>query len=139
MNLRKVLTAVLALATVMFVAAPARADEPATAQITVFWTSLVARGVAVDVSFGVSCPAGFTGTATVSVTQTRDDGLSASGQVTDDLVCTGTGRPELSRPTAVVTGAPFDRGGARLDIVIAGCDGSTCFTTPLRQHTRLGN
>ncbi|MBU2666759.1 hypothetical protein KOI35_24930 [Actinoplanes bogorensis] len=137
--MRKLLAIVLALVTIAFVAAPARADETAGAQIDVFWTTLVARGVAVDVNFGVTCPAGFTGTATVSVTQTRDDGLLAGGKVTDDQLCTGSGKLEISRATAAVTGAPFERGGAKLEIVIAGCDGATCFTTPLRQHTRLQN
>jgi len=118
-------------------AGPARAA--ATAEVEVFWTLLVARGAAVDVSYGVTCPAGFTGTTTVTITQVRDDGLLAGGTTAEELTCDGTGFLEMSRVTASVLGAPFERGRASLSMLLSGCDAQACFSAPINQNTRLQN
>ena len=124
-----------ALAAVLLIAlspAPARAGAGATTGIEVFWTTLAARGAAVDVNFGITCPADVDGTATVSVTQTRDDGLIASGITVDEFACRNGGILTISRVTASVLGAPFERGRARLTMLVTG-------SAPINQNTRLTN
>ncbi|WP_250007798.1 hypothetical protein [Actinoplanes sp. M2I2] len=123
----------LALSTVLLTAlspAPARAD--AGAEIGLLGTTLAARGAAVDVNYSVTCPADITGTATVSVTQTRDDGLIASGTAIDELTCRNGGVLHITRVTATVGGAPFERGRARLTMLVTGA-------APINQNTRLQN
>ncbi len=115
-------------------AAPAQAAPTAT--VDVIFTFLVARGAAVDVAYGVDCPAGVTGTVDVALTQIRDDGLTASGTSTEALEC---GFPAMQRVTAGIAGAPFKRGRATLTIVVSGCDDQGCFTLPLTRNTRLTN
>jgi hypothetical protein len=125
-------TALSVLAFAAFGTAPAQAAPTAT--VEVFWTFLVARGVAVDVGYAVDCPAGVTGTVDVAVTQVRDDGLTASGASTEALDC---GMPGMQRVTASVTGAPFERGRATLTMLVSGCDDHGCFTVPISRNTRL--
>jgi hypothetical protein len=120
------------LAFAAFGTAPAQAAPTST--VDVFWTSLVARGAAVDVAYAVDCPDGVTGTVDVALTQLRDDGLTASGTSTEALDC---GAPGLQRVTASVTGAPFTRGRATLTMLVSGCDDQGCFTVPLSRNTRL--
>jgi hypothetical protein len=115
-------------------ATPAQAAPTATVEVT--FTFLVARGAAVDVAYGVDCPAGVTGTVDVAITQLRDDGLTASGTSTEALEC---GFPAMQRVTASITGAPFKRGKATLTILASGCDDQGCFTVPLSRNTRLTN
>ncbi|GAA0499551.1 hypothetical protein Ade02nite_82800 [Paractinoplanes deccanensis] len=110
---------------------------PPTATIDVLWTTIAARGAAVDVAFGVSCPAGFTGTVTVSVAQARDDGLQAHGTAVTDLACVGSALLYTQRVTATVTGAPFERGKATLAMQVVACDETECFSTPLNGTTRI--
>jgi len=122
-----------ALAAVLLIAlSPAPARAGATTGIEVFWTTLAARGAAVDVNFGITCPADVDGTATVSVTQTRDDGLIASGITVDEFACRNGGILNISRVTASVLGAPFERGRARLTMLVTG-------SAPINQNTRLTN
>jgi hypothetical protein len=116
---------------------PARAAyPPSTATVQILMTTLVARGAAVDVSFAVDCPAGFTGSTVVSVAQVHD-GLTATGTARKALNCVGTGQLYLQRVTADITGAPFARGKATLAMQVVGCDASDCFSTPLNESIRI--
>ncbi|SNY56283.1 hypothetical protein [Paractinoplanes atraurantiacus] len=111
---------------------------PPAATIDVLWTTIAAKGAAVDVAFGVACPEGFTGTATVSVAQARpSDGLPARGTAVTALTCSGTGLLYTQRVTADVTGAPFERGRATLAMQVVACDERGCFSTPLNQTIRV--
>ncbi|MBM2623353.1 hypothetical protein JIG36_48440 [Actinoplanes sp. LDG1-06] len=118
-------------------AAPAYAAADAT--IDVMWAFRVARGAAVDVSYGITCPAGYQATVTVSLDQVRKDGLRASGTVTEQLTCAGTGVLEMGRVTASVTGAPFQAGKATLAILATGCDDQDCFAVPVNQDIHVQN
>ncbi|MCO8276642.1 hypothetical protein M1L60_39295 [Actinoplanes sp. TRM 88003] len=108
--------------------APARAD--ASTEIQLFWTTLAARGAAVDVNFGITCPVDVDGTATVAITQTRDDGLTASGTGFDEFSCRNGSILNITRVTASVLGAPFERGSARLTMVVTGA-------APINRNVRL--
>ncbi|WP_127503209.1 hypothetical protein [Actinoplanes solisilvae] len=103
-----------ALLTIVLDAAPARAAGP---EVEILWTLLVAKGAAVDVSYGVTCPEDTTGTVTVSIAQVRDDGLLAGGTTTEELDC---GALAMARVTASVLGAPFERGRASLSMLVTG-------------------
>jgi hypothetical protein len=117
-------------------AVPAKAAPAAT--IDVLFTTIVARGAAVDVAFGITCPEGFTGTATVSLAQVRNsDGLHAQGSAVTDVTCSGTGLLYMQRVTADITGAPFARGKATLAMQVVACDDQTCFSTPLNRTTKI--
>lgn len=131
MRLRKIIAMALS-ATLLTAVGPTAARAAATNEVGLFSTSLAARGAAVDVNYSVTCPADFTGTATVSLTQTRDDGLIAGGVIVDDLACSNGGVLHITRVTATVLGAPFERGRARLTLVVTGAD-------PINQNTRLTN
>ncbi len=130
--MRRLATAALAAAALTTLGA---APAPA-ATVELFWTALVSRGAAVDVAYGVTCPAGSTGTVEVSLTQLRDDGLTASGTGTAVLTC---GFPDTERVTASIAGAPFTRGPATLTMLVSGCDGPDCFTVPVNRTVRLRN
>jgi hypothetical protein len=110
---------------------PAAAAEP-VATIQVLSATLVAKGAAVDISYAVDCPAGYTGSTTVAVTQPP-----AHGTAVDELICGGTGLLYLQRVTADVTGAPFSRGRATLTMQAVACDSVGCFTTPLNETVRI--
>ncbi|XVV10388.1 hypothetical protein ACQP2X_36915 [Actinoplanes sp. CA-131856] len=111
---------------------------PPAATIDVLWTTLAARGAAVDVAFGVECPEGFTGTATVTVAQARpSDGLLAQGSAVTALTCSGTGLLYTQRVTATITGAPFERGRATLAMQVVACDDEECLSTPLNRDIRI--
>jgi hypothetical protein len=130
--MRKIIATALAAALLLALSpAPARAGA-ATTGIEVFWTTLAARGAAVDVNFSITCPADVDGTATVSVTQTRDDGLIAGGTTIDEFDCRNGGILNISRVTASVLGAPFERGRARLTMLVTGA-------APINQNVRLQN
>jgi hypothetical protein len=124
--------AVLVPALLLMVLAPLPARAGASTTVEVFWTTLVARGAAVDVNFGITCPADVDGTATVAITQTRDDGLIASGTTTEDFSCRNGGILNITRVTASVLGAPFERGRARLTMLVTGA-------APISQNVRLQN
>lgn len=130
---RLIAIAVAAALSVLAVAVPAQA-APAPAGAEIFWTSLIARGAAVDVAFGATCPEGSTGTVEVAVTQVRDDGLTARGSQTAVLTC---GVPDTQRVLADITGAPFTRGPATLTMLLSGCDDTGCFTLPITRTVRL--
>ena len=118
-------------------AAPARADyPPGTATVTLFQTTLAARGAAVDVNFGVTCPAGATGFTSVTITRTHD-GLIATGTAIAPLTCLDGGQLMLQRVTATIGGAPFTKGNATLTLRVAGCDTVDCFTTSLDQNIKI--
>ena len=127
--MRRIMT-VIASTLLLIALAPLPARAAATNTIEVFWTTLVARGAAVDINYGITCPADFTGTATASVTQTRDDGLIASGAVVDEVSCSNGGVLHITRVTAGVLGAPFERGRARFTMVVTGA-------APITQNVRL--
>lgn len=112
-------------------ASPAQAATPT---VEILWTLIVAKGAAVDVSYGVTCPDGFTGTTTVSITQTRDDGLLAGGTTSEELACGALG---MARVTASVLGAPFERGRAQLSMLVTGCDSLECFAVPINRNVRI--
>ena len=132
-----VATVLSALSCTALGAAPAQAAGGA--DIEVLWTLIVARGAAVDVAYGIDCPAGYTGTVTVSLAQVRDDGLRAGGTAVADLTCTGTGVLDTQRVTASITGAPFTRGRATLAMQAVACDDRDCFSTPVNRSTRIKN
>ena len=137
MRVRLAVTTVLsALTSTALGAAPAHA---AGAEVDLLWTVLVARGAAVDVAYGIDCPAGYSGTVTFSLAQVRGDGLRAGGTAVADLVCGGTGLPDTQRVTASITGAPFTRGRATLAMQVVACDDQDCFSTPVNRTTRLTN
>ncbi|MET0417771.1 MAG: hypothetical protein ABW022_17325 [Actinoplanes sp.] len=129
---RLIAAALTALCLATLGAAPAHAAPTVT--VDVLWTSLVSRGAAVDVAFGVTCPAGFTGTVDVALHQVRADGLVASGAEVAELAC---GMLDTQRVLASITGAPFTRGKATLTMLVSGCDGQECFTFPLNRSTRI--
>jgi hypothetical protein len=129
--MRKMIATALAVA-LLIALGPAPARAAATTGIEVFGTTLAARGAAVDVNFGITCPADVDGTATVAVTQTRDDGLTASGVVVDEFSCRNGGILNIARVTASVLGAPFERGRARLTMLVTGA-------APINQNVRLQN
>ncbi|MEU8813041.1 hypothetical protein [Actinoplanes sp. NPDC048796] len=111
---------------------------PPVATIDLLWTTIAARGAAVDVAFGVACPEGFTGTATVTVAQARpSDGLLAQGTGVKELTCSGPGLLYTQRVTASITGAPFERGKATLAMQVVVCDEQGCASTPLNQQIRI--
>ncbi|MFF5078763.1 hypothetical protein ACFY36_17050 [Actinoplanes sp. NPDC000266] len=119
-------------------AAAALLLTPPPATVDVLWTTLAARGAAVDVAFGVECPAGSTGTATVTVAQARpSDGLLAQGTAVTALTCSGTGLLYTQRVTASITGAPFERGKATLAMQVVVCDSQECLSTPLNRTVRI--
>jgi hypothetical protein len=129
--MRKIIGVVAAV--LLFAGSPAHAAPP-TAEVEILWTLLVAKGAAVDVSYGVTCPDGFTGTTKVTITQVRDDGLLATGATTEELACGALG---MARVTASVLGAPFERGRARLSMLVTGCNGPACFGVPIDQNIRI--
>ncbi|MCY1142325.1 hypothetical protein OWR29_30380 [Actinoplanes sp. Pm04-4] len=129
--MRKIMVTALS-AVLLLALGPTAARAAATTEIEVFWTTLVARGAAVDVNFGITCPADVDGAVTVAITQTRDDGLIASGTTTEDFSCRNGGILNISRVTASVLGAPFERGRARLTMLVTGA-------APISQNVRLQN
>jgi hypothetical protein len=129
--MRRIMT-VIACALLLATLAPLPARAAAANEVELFWTTLAARGAAVDVNYGITCPDDFTGTATASVVQTRDDGLIASGVTFDELSCRGGGVLHITRITASVLGAPFERGRARLTMLVTGA-------APISQNVRLQN
>ncbi|MBL7261296.1 hypothetical protein [Paractinoplanes lichenicola] len=118
-------------------AAPAQAAADAT--VSPMFAFRVARGAAVDVSYGITCPAGYNATVTVSLDQVRKDGLRASGTVTEQLTCAGTGVLEMGRVTAHISGAPFQVGKASLAILATGCNDQDCFVVPVNQEIQVQN
>lgn len=121
----------------LFGAVPALAA--ADADVDVMWAVRVARGAAVDVSYGLTCPAGYNATVTVSLNQVRSDGLRASGTVTEDLTCNGTSFLEMARVTASINGAPFQPRKATLAILATGCNDQDCFVVPVNQEIQVQN
>lgn len=119
----------------LFGAVPALAA--ADAKIDVLWALRVARGAAVDVTYGLTCPAGYQATVTVSLNQVRSDGLRASGTVTEDVTCTGAPFLELARVTAGINGAPFQPRKATLAILATGCNDQDCFAVPVNQEIQV--
>ncbi|WP_460885249.1 hypothetical protein [Paractinoplanes abujensis] len=118
-------------------AVPAHAAADAT--IDVMFAFRVARGAAVDVSYGITCPADYRATVTVSLDQVRKDGLRASGTVTEQLTCAGTGVLEMGRVTANIGGAPFQVGSATLAVLATGCNNQDCFVVPVNQEIHVQN
>jgi hypothetical protein len=112
-------------ATTALVAAPA-------ATIQILSTTLVAKGAAVDISYAVDCPAGYSGSTALDVTQPQ-----AHGTATDELTCTGTGLLYLQRVTADITDAPFARGKATLTMQAMACSGADCISTPYQATVKI--
>ncbi len=136
--MRRRLMVAATLAALFFTAlGPAPARAAATADIGVMWAFLVARGAGVDISYSMTCPEGFTGTVTASLSQVRKDGLVASGTAVDQLNCLGSGTLEMVRVTASIGGAPFRPIKATLAIQVVGCDDQECFSVPVNQDVQI--
>ncbi|MGK5741826.1 hypothetical protein [Micromonospora sp. URMC 103] len=122
--MRRILTTIALLPLSLSVAL---APTPASAAEAVDVTSatLVARGVAVDVTLDVTCPAGMTGSIELSIRQ-RSGGLVAYGSGWAPLSCTGEAQAVTGRVLAQPGGPVFRTGEALVTGNVELCGAEAC-------------
>ncbi|MCO1597808.1 hypothetical protein M8C17_21900 [Micromonospora sp. RHAY321] len=133
--MRRIVTtiALLALSLVVFLApTPASAAGP----VEVTSATLVARGVAVDVTLTVTCPVSANGSAEVSLRQ-RSGTIVAHGSGWTPLHCTGEPQAVTARVLADAGGAVFHKGEALATGLIELCSDDGCDGGPYSNTVRI--
>ncbi|SCL70098.1 hypothetical protein GA0070606_5292 [Micromonospora citrea] len=122
--MRRSLTTLALLALALFTML---APTPASAASTVDVTSatLVARGVAVDLTLTVACPAGSTGAFELNLRQRSGNGV-AYGSGWAPVSCTGQPQEVTGRVAAQPDGAIFRPGETLVTASLELCGSETC-------------
>ncbi|MGW4500965.1 hypothetical protein ACWENR_20420 [Micromonospora sp. NPDC004336] len=122
--MRRSLTTLALLALSLFaVLTPTPASAAST--VDVKSATLVARGVAVDVTLTVTCPAGMTGAIEVVVRQRSGNSLVEGGG-SAPLPCADRPYDVTSRVVALPGDAPFRPGMALVNVGVELCGPETC-------------
>ncbi|SCG53779.1 hypothetical protein [Micromonospora halophytica] len=122
--MRRIMTTIALLGLSLFVLL---APTPASAASTVDVTSatLVARGVAVDVTITVACPAGMSGGVELSLRQRSGNGV-AYGSGWAPVACTGEPQEVTGRVAAQADGEIFRNGETLVNVGFELCGQEGC-------------
>ncbi|MBM0233144.1 hypothetical protein JNW91_15500 [Micromonospora sp. STR1_7] len=108
----------------------------AAGPVEVTSATLVARGVAVDVTLTVTCPVSANGGAEVSLRQ-RSGNIVAHGSGWAPLNCTGEPQAVTTRVLADAGGAVFHKGVALANGLIELCSEDACDGGPFNNTVRI--